>query len=41
MNAGEREMCVSITAVPIVKLFAWRGIVEDSDMCYERHEWDP
>ena len=27
--------CVFITAVPIIKLFAWgKGIVED--MCYER-----
>jgi hypothetical protein len=34
-TANKRCVCVFITAVPLIKLFAWgRGIVED--MCYER-----
>ena len=29
------DICYEITAVPVIKLFAWgRGMVED--MCYER-----
>jgi hypothetical protein len=30
-----RGVCVSITAVPITKLFAWGGETME-DMCYER-----
>ena len=34
-----RGVCVSITAVPITKLFAWGGETME-DMCYER-DYEP